>query len=201
MPAVLGILVFAIGFRHKRKSMVKFASNVLNDLKKVKSELSSCISSIAIIPTHKWNSSSKVRHQFFDNYQDYQIIDTFYKSLEKRDAHFSKTDLSQSDSLTDAEVSKLKEQNTNCLTQAERAYTNIRWTKFYKFDLLSGIPSIILGSFFITLISEGIPFFLLWAYPNTNLARWDFFPFPYFIITSCLLSILFYFELNIGAHH
>jgi hypothetical protein len=184
IPTVLGFLAFAIGFRHKRKSVSKFAFNVLNDIKTVKRELGN-VRSRTIISTRKWDPSHIAKHQFFNSYKDYQLTDNFYKSLERRDAHLSKTDLSQNDPLTNAEVlNKLKEQNMNCLTQAQNAYTNIKWTEFYKFDLLSGIPFIILGSFFITIISEGIPFFLLWAYPNTAQARWEFFPFPYFIITS-----------------
>ena len=176
IPIVLGFLAFAIGFRHRRKSPTKFIFNVLNDIKEAKKELIKDVTSTEIIYNIKYDQVK----QFFKNYRDYQIIWSFYKSLERRDASLSKNPSVEW---------LLKKQNKECLVQAQEAYSKINWRKFYKFDLLTGVPAIIIGSIVLTFVAEGVSYFLLWGYGINWLIspseRIDLF--PYFTITTFII--------------
>jgi hypothetical protein len=191
IPIVLGFLAFAIGFRHRRKSRTKFIFDVLNDIKKTKKELIKNLASIEIIYTIKYD---QLKEQFFNNYRDHLIISRFYKSLERRDSSLSKNS-SDECLLKKAAL----EQNKECLIQAQEACSKINWRKLYKFDLLTGVPAIIIGSIFLTFVAEGISYFLLWGYGINWLERFQLFPY-FTIITFITRSISGFFIVGIILH-
>jgi len=155
--AILGSLIFTITYRHKRISLVKFAFNILDDIIIVLREFRN-EGTIKIVSTKNWNLKHKDNLRFFSRYKDYFLINNFYKSLKKR--HYI---MLKDEQNIDKASETLKEENENCFTTAKNAYFDIKWSKFYKIDLMYLVPSIAFGSFFITFISEGIPFYLYWG--------------------------------------
>jgi hypothetical protein len=152
IPIVIGILLVGIAYRHKRKSLSKFASDVLKDIETAEKRLAKADSK-AIIPFKNYEFNIENELQLFDNYEYYKLIDEFYTGLKLRESKILNPNLSNLDDV-------LKEENQKCFNLATSAHANIDWKKFHKFDLILLIPSVVLGSYFITLICEGVPMYL-----------------------------------------
>jgi len=149
IPIVVGILLVGIAHRHKRKSLSKYASNVLKDIEAAKKHFKEANSkSIVSFKNYDFNIGNEL--EVFDNYEYYKLINDFYKGLKERELKI--LDPTLSSNLDDV----VKEQNSKCYTQATRAYDKIVWKKFYKLDLILLLPSVILGSYFVTLVCEGV---------------------------------------------
>jgi len=151
---ILASLLFAIAFRHKRTNLSKSASNVLADTMTVEKYLKN-EDSRAIITSSKNHSKNDKHVPIFDNYNDLNLIDNFYASLKERE-----TKLSDAYSLSDTDFvnNAVKEMNSKCFRLSRSVHSTIDWKKFYKLDLILLIPAIIMGSSFITLICEGVPY-------------------------------------------
>ena len=61
------------------------------------------------------------RRHVFDNYQDYKLIDNFYKKLKERDNELSNKNIEQKE---------LKRHNNECLTLATTTIEKINWTEY-----------------------------------------------------------------------
>jgi hypothetical protein len=94
----------------------------------------------------------------------------------------------------------LKDENQKCYILAIDAHKNIDWKKFHKLDLILLIPSIILGSYFITLTCEGLPYYFnsLYLYTQTEFTETQSTLIPFFtlVITFMLRTIGAFFILS-----
>jgi len=161
-PIVVAVLLFVIAFRRKRKSMSGSASDILRDIEAVERHLKSN-DSRAIFSLSKDDPQGR-NLRIFENYDDYDLIDDFYKGLDERDLEISRAYISN-----DANIINrvLEEQNKKCFSLATTAHSKICWKKFYKFDLILLMPAIILGASFISFICEGVPLMISVTYENT----------------------------------
>jgi len=158
IPMAVGLLLVGFAYRHKRKSLSKFASNVLEDIKAAERYLS-VIDSRAILSFKNYDSNAEFLEQWFDNYLDYKLINDFYTGLKERASIISS--IIKSGYLPTDDIFELKDLNANCLHLAKSAHENIDWKKFYKLDLFLLLPAVFLGSSIIFMISEGLPYFLI----------------------------------------
>ena len=166
---VLAFLSLAVVVRYRRKSRAKiafgileFILHVLNDLKKNPGK---------IISYHLWETSIDTNRQVFDDYNDYKKIDAFYMALRDRELAFSS---GRNTSLDDP-----KDYNDNCIKLAKNAFIEITWRKFYELDYLLLIPSMVLGSLFVTFVCEALPYLLLM---NSDNPYWNTFILVSFIL-------------------
>jgi hypothetical protein len=181
MPIVLALFLFGIAFRHKKKSISKSASRILKDIETVERHLKN-VNSRAILSFSKNGLMGYDRVPIFENYHDLKLIDNFYTALKERESKFSEVYLSNdADYINDI----MREQNKKCLSLARSAHSNIDWEKFYKFDLILLIPAVAIGSSFITLVCEGLPFLLF-----LNLVQYEFNDFYLFLIEAFIARSL-----------
>jgi len=175
IPIAVGILLIGIAYRYKKKSISKFASNVLKDLQTAKNLFKKQSEAIvpyknyseaivpyknyseAIVPYKNYELRFDNQLQEFDSYEDYKLIDGFYMGLRERQSKILNPYTSNDKDL-------VKVENEKCLNNANKAYDKIDWNKFYKLDLILLIPSLVLASYFVSLIAEGLPIFLFSRY-------------------------------------
>jgi len=151
LPVLLAILLFGVAFRHKRKSTSGSASKILTDINTVEKHLKNNDSRAIISLRNDDSENHNIR--IFENYDDYDLIEEFYKGLEERGSEISKAYLSNDPNYID----HVKEQNKKCFNLAMFAHSKIDWKKFYKFDLILLIPAIVLSSSFVSLVLEAGP--------------------------------------------
>jgi len=142
----LAFLFFGIAFRHKRRSKSRLASDILEDIMKVRDELTNDDKghpSGIILRLHAWQSNTENERQIFSDYRDYQKIDDFYSAVTSRNCYLLQNQVSN-------DILDLL--NKDCVNKATVTYTEIDWRKFHKLDLVLLIPATILGSLFITIV-------------------------------------------------
>lgn len=115
IPMAIGLLLVGFAYRHKRKSLSKFASNVLEDIKAAESYLS-VIDSRAILSFKNYDSNAEYLEQWFDNYLDYKLINYFYTGLKECASVISS--IIKSGYLPTDDIFELKDLNANCLRLA-----------------------------------------------------------------------------------
>jgi hypothetical protein len=108
----------------------------------------------------------ELKFQTFNSFDDYIMIDKFYKELEKRNNRISETEIS---------ANYIVNSNNECANLANKSLNEIDWTKYdlkkTYMDRILAIPLIILGSLFVLYICEGIPFYFLSTYIHNRLAE------------------------------
>src|SRR5262249_49948677 len=136
------------------RSKSKFASDILTDVLRVQNELDNDKGdpSGIILSLHAWQSNAENERQVVSDYRDYQKIDDFYSTVRSRNCYLSQKKVS-SDVLTML--------NKDCVNKSSITHTEVDWRKFHKLDLILLIPTIILGSLFVTLVCEAVVYYYL----------------------------------------
>jgi hypothetical protein len=141
---ILAFLSFGIAIRRRRRSNSRFASNILTDLINVRDNLNDNSSTNLcwkILRLHTWQANIDHKHEIIRDFRDYQKIDDFYTAVNSRDSYLLQNQVNED---------ILKILNKQCIDQATIAYEGIDWRNFHKLDIVLLIPTVILGSFFIT---------------------------------------------------
>lgn len=149
--SVFVYLCFAMIYRHKRKNRAKLMIKILTD---------AIVTQILnrepekILPTQSRDVNMYANRHIFNNYEDYKRIRNLYRKLKDRKNYILNNQR--------PDTQKLKDYNQEAIDYANDVCKNIKWVDYYKFDWIIASPLIILGSFFITFVCEGLPFFIIW---------------------------------------
>lgn len=96
--------------------------NILKEIVSIRDHLQQNVLSQKIFHLEPWLSKDQDdRRHVFDDYQDYKLIDNFYKKLKERDNELSNKNIEQEE---------LKEHNNKCLTLATNTIEKINWTEY-----------------------------------------------------------------------
>jgi hypothetical protein len=169
IPSVLALVSFAVASRYKlikesrlKKDSAKFAYNILKDIVIAQNTLIEDRVSTKIIPFDTWKSKTcDARLKMIGDYNDYKKIDEFYAAVRRRDYNLRHNGVA---------IKTVKIYNEECLELANDAYNNVQWRNFniedtVRIDYILAVPAVILGSFFITYICEGLPLSILRGVP------------------------------------
>ncbi len=192
---VIGILLFGIAFRHKRKGVSKFASNILKDIEATIRRLRTVIDSRTVLPFKNYDLYVDNLDRVFDNYKDYKLIENFYTGLKERASKI--TIMMKDGHLESNELSDLKDLNALYLHRAMLALNEIDWKKFYEFDLILLLPAIILASTFISMICDLGTIFLLGSKVEEMGFSFTYYPFIIMIISFLVRSLATYYIMKL----
>lgn len=104
----------------RRLGLSTFVFNILKEIVSIRDHLQQNVLSQKIFHLEPWLSKDQDdRRHVFDDYQDYKLIDNFYKKLKERDNELSNKNIEQEE---------LKEHNNECLTLATNTIEKINWT-------------------------------------------------------------------------
>ena len=106
----------------RRLGLSAFVFNILKEIVSIRDHLQQNVLSQKIFHLEPWLSKDQDdRRHVFDDYQDYKLIDNFYKKLKERDNELSNKNIKQEE---------LKEHNNKCLTLATNTIEKINWTEY-----------------------------------------------------------------------
>jgi hypothetical protein len=106
----------------KRLALSIFVFNILKEIVSIRDHLQQNVLSQKIFHLEPWLSKEQDdRRHVFDDYQDYKLIDNFYKKLNERDNDLSDKNIDHEE---------LKKHNSECLTLATNTIEKINWTDY-----------------------------------------------------------------------
>ena len=99
-----------------------FVFKILKEIVSIRDQLQENAFSQKIFHLEPWLSKEQDdRRHVFDDYQDYKLIDNFYKKLKERDNDLSDKNIDHEE---------LKKHNSECLTLATNTIEKINWTDY-----------------------------------------------------------------------
>ena len=119
---VIALSVKRIRRFKRRLKLSTFVFNILKETVSIRDHLQQNMLSQKIFHLEPWLSKEQDdRRHVFDDYQDYKLIDNFYKKLKERDNDLSDKNIDHEE---------LKKYNSECLVLATNTIEKINWTDY-----------------------------------------------------------------------